>query len=542
MIFSKKSFIISVFLSVLFLFFSSFKEDYFEISKQIEIFTTLYKQLNMNYVDQTNPAELMDKSIKSMLSELDPYTVFYNEQDVIKFKINNSGEYAGIGASIQRKEDKIILKEIFKDYAADKAGLKVGDEIIQIDDIKLSDYKEDTSQLLKGTKNKKVKLVFLRQNKKLETYLTIGDVAIKAVPFYSKLEDNVGYIVLSQFNQKTTIETKEAIEDLKKQGVNKLILDLRGNPGGLLHEAVGICNLFVPKGETIVTTKSKIDKHNQIYKTLKEPLDLEISLAIIVDEKSASASEIVAGALQDLDRAVVVGRKSFGKGLVQRPVELIYGTQLKVTISRYYTPSGRCIQELDYTNKDEQGKAKKTEDKNLKEFKTTKGRSVFDGGGVLPDILVENQASSSIIDALEKNDYIFNYAVKMYYQNPNQTNTIVSDQDFLNFENYLKQEKFSLNTQTEKLLKRTLESAKKEKLDDNIKTEYENLLNALKKSESAIIQKNKSVIKDLILNELLLMYHYKTGFYTYQTQNNLDVIKAKEILLNTNEYNKILKK
>lgn len=540
--FTKKSLIISAFLSIVFVLFSSFKEDYFEISKQIEIFTTLYKQLNMNYVDQTNPAELMDKSIKSMLAELDPYTVFYNEQDVIKFKINNSGEYAGIGASIQRKDDKIILKEVFKDYAADKAGLKAGDEIIQIDDIKLSEFKEDASQLLKGTKNKKVKLIYNRQNKKQETDLTIGDVAIKAVPFYSKLDDNVGYIVLSQFNQKTTTETKEAILDLKKQGVTKLILDLRGNPGGLLNEAVGICNLFVPKGETIVTTKSKIEKHNQIYKTQSEPLDLEIPLTIIVDGKSASASEIVAGALQDFDRAVVVGRKSFGKGLVQRPVDLMYGTQLKVTISRYYTPSGRCIQELDYANKDDQGKAKKTDDKNLKEFKTSKGRSVFDGGGVMPDVLVENNETSSVIDALEKNDYIFNYALKMYYQNPNQTNPNVTDQDFINFENYLKQEKFSLNTQTEKLLKRTLESAKKEKLDNNIKSEYENLLNALKKSEAAIIQKNKPTIKELILNELLLMYQYKTGFYTYQTKNNQDVKKAKEIVLNTNEYNKILRK
>ena len=406
----------------------------------------------------------------------------------------------------------------------------------------MSEFKEDTSNLLKGTKNKKLKLIFNRNNKKQEAELTIGDVAIKAVPFYSKLSENIGYIVLSQFNQKTTLETRDAIEDLKKQGVDKLILDLRGNPGGLLNEAVGICNLFVPKNEVIVTTKSKIDKHNQVYKTLKEPLDLDIPLTIIVDEKSASASEIVAGALQDLDRAVVVGRKSFGKGLVQRPVDLIYGTQLKVTISRYFTPSGRCIQELDYNNKDDQGKAKKTNEKDQKEFKTSKGRTVFDGGGIMPDVLVESNATNSVIEALEKNDYIFNYALKMYYQNPNKTNPDVTDQDFANFENYLKEEKFSLNTQTEKLLKRTLESAKKEKLDDNIKSEYENLLAALKKGESVTIQKNKTAIKELLINQLLLMYQYKIGFYTYQTQNNQDVKKAKEILLNTNEYNKILKK
>lgn len=496
----------------------------------------------MNYVDETNPGELMDKSIKSMLNELDPYTVFYNEQDVIKFKINNTGEYAGIGAMIQRKDEKIILKEVYKDFAADKSGLKAGDEIIQIDDIKLSDFKEDASNLLKGNKNKKVKLIYNRQNKKQETELTIGDVDIKAVPFYTKLDENIGYIVLSQFSQKTTKETVEAIEDLKKQGVNKLILDLRGNPGGLLNEAVNICNLFVPKNETIVTTKSKIDKHNQVYKSQKEPLDLEIPLTIIVDEKSASASEIVAGALQDLDRAVIVGRKSFGKGLVQRPVDLVYGTQLKVTISRYFTPSGRCIQELDYANKDDQGKAQKANEKDQKEFKTSKGRSVFDGGGVMPDVLVDVNATNSVIEALEKNDYIFNYALKMYYQNPTKTTVEVTDQDFTNFENFLKQEKFSLNTQTEKLLKKTLESAKKEKLDNNIKSEYENLLVALKKSETNIIQNNKNAIKSLITDELLLMYQYKQGFYTYQTQNNQDVKKAKEILLNTNEYNKILKK
>lgn len=540
----KKRYITPIIAAGLLFVGASFKDDFFEIAKQIEIFTTLFKTVNQNYVDEINPSELMDKAIKSMLAELDPYTNYFNEQDVVKFKINNTGEYTGIGAMITRKDDQLIIKEPYKNYPADKAGLKAGDAIIQIGDISLADYKEDASQLLKGAKNTKVNLTYIRQGKKLTTQIILDEVDINAVPFFSKIDDKTGYIVLSAFNRKTTKETKEAIEKLKEQGAERLILDLRGNPGGLLNEAVNVCNLFVPKDEIIVTTKSKNEKYNVTYKTTKEPFDLEIPLAILVDGKSASASEIVSGALQDLDRAVVVGSRSFGKGLVQRPFDMTYGTQVKVTISRYYTPSGRCIQALDYWHKDKNGKAVRTEAANYNAFKTKNGRTVYDGGGIQPDIELEETAKSTIAEVLLKNDAIFNYATQYYYKHPSLGENIpeITDADFMEFKAFIKREKINFDTETELALKNTLEKAKKEKLDDAIINEYNLLLNALQKSEEALLDKNQREIKKIIQEELIKRYQYKEGLYTYYTKHNFEIMKAKALLENPSEYNKILKK
>ena len=325
---------------------SGFKSDFFEIAKQIEIFTTLFKELNMNYVDETNPAELMDSAIKNMLEELDPYTRFLNEQDVEAYKINNAGEYSGIGALVRSYESKLLIVEPYKGYPADKAGLKAGDEIIKIGDITVADFDDNASELLKGANNTSVDVTFVRQGETKTATLNREGVEVDAVPFYDMIDKKTGYIVLSRFNRKASSQTKSALQDLKGKGAERLILDLRGNPGGLLTEAINVTNLFVPKGELIVTTKSKVKKFNQEYKTKNQPEDLDIPLVVLVDGRSASASEIVSGGLQDLDRAVVMGARSFGKGLVQRPLKLTYGTQLKVTISRYYTPSGRCIQSL----------------------------------------------------------------------------------------------------------------------------------------------------------------------------------------------------
>lgn len=522
----------------------SFKDDFFEIAKQIEIFTNVYKTVNQNYVDETNPAELMDKSIKAMLADIDPYTNFFNEQDVIKFKINNTGEYTGIGAMITRKDDKIIIKEPYKGYPADKAGLKAGDEIIQIGDVLLSDFKDDASQLMKGSKNTKIDIKFLRQGKPMNAQIVLDEVELKAVPFFGKIDEKTGYIVLSQFNKKASSETKEALEKLKSEGATQIILDLRGNPGGLLNEAVNICNLFVPKGEIIVTTKSKNDKYNSTYKTNREPVDTEIPLVVIVDGKSASASEIVSGALQDLDRAVIVGSRSFGKGLVQRPFDLSYGTQVKVTISRYYTPSGRCIQALNYSKKDKNGKATRTEEKNYNAFKTKNGRTVYDGGGILPDVELEETKQSSIAEALIKNDAIFNYVTNYYYKNPNLGDKIptISEADLVDFKAFIKKEKIDFDTETEVALKNMLEKAKKEKIDSEITLEYQALLNSLQKSEEHLIDKNAKEIKNLLLDEIIKRYQYKEGLYQYYTKNNSEIKKAVALLNNSLEYNKILKK
>lgn len=530
-------------IGIVFLFVGvSFKSDFFELAKQIEIFTNLFKTVNQNYVDETNPGDLMDKGIKSMLKELDPYTVFFNEQDVIKFKINNTGEYTGIGAMITRKDDKVILKEIYKDFPADKAGLKAGDEIIQIDDVVLKDFKDDASQLLKGTKNSKVNIVYFRQGKKMNGTIILDEVEIKAVPYFKLLDDSIGYIVLSKFTEKASAETKAALLELKKQGATKIVLDLRGNPGGLLSEAVNICNLFVPKNEIIVTTKSKVEKHNNTYKTQFEPVDLEIPLAIIVNGRSASASEIVSGALQDLDRAVIVGNRSFGKGLVQRPLNLSYGTQVKVTISKYYTPSGRCIQALDYSQKDENGKAIRTDSKNFNAFKTKKGRIVYDGGGVLPDVEVMETKPSTVSKSLEANDAIFNFVTEFYYKNQNNPNALFTSNEFDSFKQFVKKNEYKLNTETEKALLNVLEVAKTENIDATIQSEYNGLKTAIDKANEKEMDKNKTEIIGKINDEIITRFAYKEGLFEYDTKNNLEIKKAISILNNTSEYNKILKK
>jgi carboxyl-terminal processing protease len=541
--FFKKRYIIPAIASGMLFVGASFKDDFFEIAKQIEIFTELYKTVNMNYVDEVNPAELMDKSIKSMLADLDPYTNYFNEQDVVKFKINNTGEYTGIGAIITRKEDKVIVKEAYKNFPADKAGLKPGDEIVQIGDILIADYKDDATQLFRGSKNTKIPVKFNRQGKAETAIISLDEVEIKAVPFFAKIDDKTGYIVLTTFSKKASSETKEALEALKKDGAERIILDLRGNGGGLLQEAVNICNLFVPNKETIVTTKSKVEKYNTTYKTNREPIDLNIPLVVLVDGHSASASEIVSGALQDLDRAVIIGSRSFGKGLVQRPMELLYGTQVKVTISRYYTPAGRCIQALDYWHKDKNGKAIRTEATNYNAFKTKKGRTVYDGGGIQPDIEMAETKTSPITDAVIKNDGIFNFVTNYYYQNPTLGDKIptITDVDFANFKAFLKKSNFNFDTESELALKNTLAAAKKEKIDETITLEYQNLLAAIQKSEEKLLDKNQNEIKRLILEEIIKRYQYKEGLYQYYLKNNAEIKKATAVMEDQNQYKQILK-
>ena len=333
------------------------------------------------------------------------------------------------------------------------------------------------------------------------------------------------------------------MEQLKKEGAERIVLDLRDNPGGLLNEAVNICNLFVPKNETIVTTKSKVEKYNNTYKTTREPVDLSIPLVIIVNGKSASASEIVAGALQDLDRAVVLGSRSFGKGLVQRPIDMSFGTQVKVTISRYYTPSGRCIQALDYTRKDKNGVATRTEEKNYNAFKTRKGRTVYDGGGIQPDIELAETQVSAVANAVLRNEAIFDYATTYFYKNPNLGNTIptITDADYTDFKQFLKTKKFNLDTETEVNLKKTLAAAKKEKIDESITAEYQQLLNAIQKSEWNALDKNQKEIKNLLLDEIIKRYQYQEGLYQYYIKSNPEIKKAVSVLSTSAEYNSILK-
>ncbi len=521
----------------------SFKGDFFEIAKQIEIFTTLFKELNMNYVDETTPSDLMNKAIKGMLADLDPYTVYWNEQEVEDARINNSGMYTGIGATVRNKGDKMIIIEPFKDFPADKAGLKSGDQILKIGDITLSDFEGDASELLKGASDSEIKISYLRQGKTETTTLTRGAIDVHAVPFYKLINENVGYIVLSKFNRKTTLETKAALEDLKSQGATKIILDLRGNPGGLLNEAINIVNLFVPKGESIVTTKSVIKKYNKTYKTQKAPIDTEIPLVVLVNGRSASASEIVSGGLQDLDRAVIIGARSFGKGLVQRPKPLTYGTQLKVTISRYYTPSGRCIQALDYWNRDENGDPVRVEAKEYNAFKTKGGRTVYDGGGIMPDIELESGKFSPITTALLKDQAIFDFATDYYYSHSveNWNDFSFTESDFQKFLSFLKSNNFEYETETEKEFEGALRKAKTEKLDKEILASYKQLMNSVDQAKEKALVEKKAEIITLISDEILKRYFYRDGMYNYHIINSPEILEAVSLLNNENKYNKILR-
>jgi carboxyl-terminal processing protease len=521
----------------------SFKSDFFEIAKQIEIFTTLYKELNMNYVDEVTPANLMDKAIKGMLKDLDPYTMYWNEQQVEDARINNSGVYTGIGATAKSKKDKIIITEPFQNYPADKAGLKAGDQIIKIGSVKVSDFEEDAGELLKGAPGSKIELTYLRQGKTMTTLLTREAIDVQAVPFYKLINGDIGYIVLTKFNRKTTKETKAALNKLKEEGAKKIILDLRGNPGGLLNEAISIVNLFVPKGEVITTTKSVIKKYNKIYKTLQEPVDTEIPLVVLVNGRSASASEIVSGGLQDLDRAVIVGARSFGKGLVQRPKKLTYGTQLKVTISRYYTPSGRCIQALDYWNRDENGDPVRKKAKEFSSFKTKGGRVVYDGGGILPDVELETAVFSPITTALLKDDAIFDYATEYHYANEmtDWKNFTITDADFKNFIGFLKNNNFQYETETEKEFAEALRRAEDDDLNGSIESSYKQLMKAIDDAKDKALVSKKAEIMSLLSDEILKRYFYRDGLYNYQVENNAEILEAVSILHNEKRYKKILK-
>lgn len=539
----RKKIIIPILACVVFFTTTAFKNDFFEIAKQIEIFTTLFKELNMNYVDETNPGDLMDTAIKSMLADLDPYTNFMNEQDVEAARINNTGDYTGIGARIKTQKDKLVVIEPYKGYPADNAGLKAGDEIIKVGAILVEGYDDNAGDLLRGASDSSVEVTYKRQGKTQTATIKRAEVEIKAVPHFSLINEKTGYIVLSRFSRKAHAETNYALRDLKAQGAERIVLDLRGNPGGLLNEAIKIVNLFVPKGQLVVTTKSKVKKYNRTYITKNEPIDSEIPLVILIDGGSASASEIVSGALQDLDRAVILGSRSFGKGLVQRPKQLTYGTQVKITISRYYTPSGRCIQSLDYWNRNEKGEAVKVKQENYNPFKTKNGRKVFDGGGVFPDVLVGSSKISPITSAIVNNDLIFDYATNYYYNHTfDDINDLkLTDKDFLDFKNYLNTNNFSFETDTEKALKKAFETAKKEELNDNIESDFNTLISNLNTSKTNVIDENKDYLLELLTEDIVKRYVYREGLYEYFEIHDTKIKKATDILSKPTTYQGYLK-
>ena len=527
---------------LLFISTTAYKNDYFEIAKQLEIFTTLFKDINMNYVDETNPADLMQESVKHMLKKLDPYTTYANEQDVEKARIYQSGAFVGIGATINSSEDKLIIVEVYKGLSADNVGLKAGDEIIEVEGLKVGDLKESALEFLNGKKNTAVVLTYLRNGERTKVSVSRGDKTPKAVPVYKLLDNGIGYIALDRFSKTASEEVENALKVLLIDEAKGVILDLRNNPGGLVQEAVKIVNLFVEKGQAVVSTKSNIETYNQTYVTKKQPLSLELPLVVLINQKSASASEIVAGALQDLDRAVIVGKRSFGKGLVQRYKPLPYGSQLKVTISRYYTPSGRCIQALDYRNRKEDGTAVRIKEGEYSVFKTKRGRDVYDGGGINPDIVVGSKTPNRFIDNLFNSTLVFDFANLYFYTHKLEQleGFNLNNKDFEHFKKMSIDKKYN----SKDIAQEGVEQLKKILTNEGLEpmaTSFDALSVSLQDSKLKVIDQFKTDIMSVLENEIIKRYFYREGMYAYILSSNTEIFKAQDIINDVRAYQNILK-
>ncbi len=537
-----KRYLVSILILAIISFTFSFKSSFFEVAKQIEIYTTLFKELNLYYVNEINPAELTTKVIKNTLKDLDPYTNFFDEQEVEKETIRREGEYSGIGVSVFYDTKGILLNEIYKGYEADRKNLKPGDIITKIGDQSLENMDSDQmSEMLRGAPNTVIDLEILRQGDYKKITVVTEKVVSNPVPFYDLIDEETGYIALTKFNQKASSEVKKAVKELKTRGMKSLVFDLRSNPGGSLGEAIKIANFFLPKGSTIVFTKAKVKKWSSIYKASNTPLDLEIPLTVLLNGRSASASEIVAGALQDFDRAVIVGERSFGKGLVQKYRQLTYGTQLKLTISKYYTPSGRCIQELDYSRRDDKGNIPKFSDGAVTSFETKNGRIVYDGGGILPDVLVGDSERNTTTKKLIKSRAIFNFVTEYFYKNPTinlATDFSFSKLDFSNFLEYITKSDTTFKTSQESLFLEAFNASNNNQL---ITKEYQEIIKKLSLDKVSELTKDQEYLSEIIKDKILTRYYYKEGSYQNKLNKDKVILKAVKILKNKNQYAKILK-
>ncbi|MDR9398831.1 S41 family peptidase [Salibacter sp.] len=522
-------------------------DNYFQIAKNIDIFNTLYKQINVYYVDETKPGKLIKTAIDAMLDSLDPYTVFYPESDIEDYKFMTTGQYGGIGALIRTVDNHVVIAEPYENFPAQKAGLRAGDRIITVDgDTAIGKNSSEMSKVLKGQPGTKLEMVVDRpgSDQYLEVEVIREEVKIDEVPYYGKVKEGVGYIKLNSFTETASSNVKKALVDLKEnEGVKSVILDLRGNGGGLLREAVNIVNLFVPKGTEVVYTKGKNEEWNRSHRTINDPVDLEIPLTVLIDGSSASASEIVAGTIQDLDRGVVIGQNSFGKGLVQQTKDLSYNTKMKVTVAKYYIPSGRCIQRLDYSHKDEDGKATEVPDSLRKEFETENGRTVLDGAGIEPDIKVENQKASPILQVLLGKSLIFDYATHFRNENdtiPQASTFQLSDKQYADFEKWLSSKEYEYTTRTEKMLEKLEEATKKEKYYNEIKDSYAELKQKMHHNKAKDLKTFRDQIDKVLENEIASRYYYQKGRIQASLNEDDDVAKAIEVLNNNEKYSGIL--
>lgn len=539
-----KKYIVILCLCIASVFAFNFSQDYFEVSKNLDVFNTLYRELNIAYVDETKPGQLMKTGIEAMLASLDPYTNYYAENDIEDYKFMTTGEYGGIGALIQDVNNKITVTEPYETFAAYKAGLRAGDEIIEVNGVNVSGKKtEDITNMLKGQAGTPIKLKIIRlgQTSASEVSLNREEIKVKAVSYAEMLNTEVGYIKLTSFTANCSNEVKEALLKLKEKNCKSLVFDLRGNPGGLLHEAVNIVNLFIDKNNEIVSTRGKVKDWYKQHFSLYTPVDTQIPLVVLVDNNSASASEIVAGALQDLDRAVIIGQRSFGKGLVQDVKDLTYNTKLKVTVAKYYIPSGRCIQALDYTHKDEDGRVDKVPDSLITAFKTKNGRIVYDGAGISPDVKTEPVKYSNILATLLNRNHVFTFVNTFLLKHPqfNGTSTF-SDADYADFVNYLKDKDYKYKTQSDFALEDLKLDASREKYYESIKAEYEALLNKMETNKKDDLMRFKPEIKQFIEEEIASRFGFQKGRIEMALKYDLEVAEAKKLLSDKQKVTAIL--
>ena len=524
-----------------------FVESYFEISKNLDIFSTVYREINVNYVEETNPGKLVKTGIDAMLASLDPYTNYIPESDIEDYRFMTTHEYGGVGALIGTRGDNVIITEPYEGFPADKAGLKAGDIIISVDGETAEG--KNTSQLsdmLRGQNGTSISVIIKREatDEILEREIIREKIKLDDVPYFGMLNEGVGYISLNSFTQTASKDVKAAYQQLKEDGMEELVLDLRGNGGGLLHESVNIVNFFIEKGENVVEVKGKVKEHYRMNKALNPPLDLDIPLAVLIDEGSASASEIVSGSLQDLDRAVIIGHNSFGKGLVQTTHDLSFNSKLKLTIAKYYTPSGRCIQRIDYSgNRDAKGKAKEIPDSLLAEFTTRNGRTVKDGMGITPDIEVDDQEYSDLLSTLMRENLIFDFATKFYFNN----DSIAQPEDFKlsanqyeEFKTYVLSHEFEYKTSSTEMMKELKSVVEKDEFWSEVSSEYDALANKLERDVSTDMVKFEPEIRLMIENEIIGRYYYSKGRIRAYLNEDPEIAKAIKVLNNKSYYDSVL--
>lgn len=526
----------------------SFSDDYFEISRNLDIFASLYRELNTYYVDETKPGELMKIGIDAMLKSLDPYTNYIPESEIEDYRFMTTGQYGGIGALIARKGDNIVITDPYENYPAQKAGLLAGDIITQIDGkILTGKNSDDVSKVLKGQPGTTLKIVVKREGeaKPIEKTLTREEIKIPAVSYSGVVGDGtIGYIRLTSFTENCGQEVKDAFMKLKTENnIKSVILDLRENPGGLLNEAVNIVNIFEPKGTTVVHTHGKVKEWDKEYKALNTAVDVDMPLAVLINSGSASASEIVSGCMQDLDRGILIGQRSYGKGLVQTTRPISYNAQLKVTTAKYYVPSGRCIQALDYSHRNADGSVGKVADSLMTQFKTKAGRIVYDGGGVVPDFITDVDTLSSIGASVSGKFLVFDYATK--YRNSHASiapakDFHLTDAEYTDFVNWLGDKDYDYTTRSEKIIDDLKAAAVHDKYYDDAKPEYDALKKKISHNKQADLMKNKEEIKEMLENEIVSRYYFQKGRTENEFTYDKEVKKAIEALKDKAVYSSIM--